>query len=184
MIRSHEFTLRLGREITEAEADALYAACPDATIESGPGGAIVEFTREAPSWAEAIGSAVRDIEMAVPGLRVTGAGQDDLVTMRDIARRAKRSRESVRLWAVGKRGPGGFPAPAWESPGGERFWLWPEVARWIRNHFNLAVEVTPNEIRWADAILKARQAAAEAQQALAEADEETRRELSALLGAA
>jgi hypothetical protein len=53
--------------------------------------------------------AVRDVE-SVEGLRATGAGQEDLVSMLDIAHRTKRSREAVRLWAVGKRGPGGAEA--------------------------------------------------------------------------
>lgn len=174
---SYEFTLQVDREITEADAEALYGGCADAAIETGSGGTLIEFTRDAATWADAIGSAIRDVEMAVPGLRVTGAGQDDLVTMRDIARRAGRTREAVRLWAAGKRGPGVFPAPEWESPGGERFWSWSQVARWIRDRLNLAVDVTPDEIRWADAILKARRI-------LAEADADTRRQLGSLLDVA
>jgi len=180
----YQFTLRLSREISAEEIESLYdTGLSDAGIESGPSGTLIDFIREADNWAAAIGSAVADIEK-VPGLRVTGAGQVDQVTMLDIARRAGRSREAVRLWASGKRGPGGFPATQWESPGGERFWSWPAVAVWISDHLHIPVEVTPDEIRWADAVLNARQAAADAQQALNEADEETRRVLGPLLNVA
>jgi hypothetical protein len=179
----YEFTLRLERDVTESEAAALYAACADAVIESGSPGAVLMVTRDADSWGRALGSAVGDVERTT-GVRVVGAGQEDLVTIREIAIRAGRTREAVRLWAAGKRGPGGFPAPEWESPAGERFWSWAEVARWIRDHLNLAVDVTPEEVRLADEVLRARHAAQEARRSLAEADEETRRQLERLLGAA
>lgn len=176
----YEFTLRIDREITENEADALYGAFSDGAVVTGDHETQIEFTREADSWADAISSAIRDVE-TVQGLRVTGAGQEDLVSVLEIAARAKRSREAVRLWAAGKRGPGGFPDPAWQSPGGERFWCWPDVAWWIRQNLNLAVETVPDEIRWADEVLKARQAVAEANRILSEADDVTRRHFKPLL---
>jgi hypothetical protein len=86
----------------------------------------------------------------------------------------------VRLWAAGKRGPGGFPAEEWQSPGGERFWSWTKVAQWIRENMNLAVERTPDEIRWADEILRARQAVADAQRIL-DVNEGMRRQFGPLL---
>jgi hypothetical protein len=177
---TYEFTLRLDREVTEDEADTLYGVFNDGSVMTGPGETVIEFTREAPGLVEAIVSAVRDIE-SVRDLRVTGAGQEDMVSMLDIAHRTKRSREAVRLWAAGKRGPGGFPAPAWKSPGGERFWRWPDVAHWVSENLNLAVELVPDEIHWADEVLKARQAVAEAQRILEDAPAVTRSQLAPLL---
>jgi hypothetical protein len=176
---TYEFTLRIDREVTQDEAEALYGVFDDGSVTTGPGTTEIEFAREAPGWADAIGSAVRDVE-SVPGLIVTGAGQDDLVSIPGIARRAQRSREAVRLWAAGKRGPGGFPAAEWHSPGGERFWSWAKVARWIRENMNLAVDRTPDEIRWADEILRARQAVADAQRILDD-NEGMRRQFGPLL---
>jgi hypothetical protein len=176
MTMTYEFTLRVNRELTDAEIEALYeAGCDDAGIETGPDGTLIEFSREAGSWAEALGSAVADIE-SVDDLMVVGAGQDDQVTMLDIARRAGRSREAVRLWASGKRGPGGFPAPSWTSPSGERFWSWPEVAAWLRDARGIELDVPPDEIWWADAILKTRVAEAEAKRLRAQAPAAFRRE--------
>jgi len=175
----YEFTLRIDREVGEQEADALYGVFNDGSVMTGDGKTEIEFTREANSWAEAIGSAVRDVE-TVAGLRVSGAGQEDLVSVSDIAHRARRSREAARLWTTGQRGSGDFPAPRWQSPGGERFWSWAEVARWIQAKLNLAVDAEPDELRWADEVLRARQAVAGAQRTLQE-DEQMRANFGPLL---
>jgi hypothetical protein len=176
-----DFTLRLNRMPDEDQIEALYeAGCGDGTFSGGSTHAAADFHREAGTWAQALGSAVADIEK-VPGLLVIGAGQDDQVTMLDIARRAGRSRETVRLWAAGKRGPGGFPAATWTSPGGERFWSWPEVAAWLRDLRGIAVDVSPDEIQWADYILTDRLRKMEARRALAMADPAFSREFRRLL---
>jgi hypothetical protein len=131
---SYEFSLRLNREVTDAEVEVLYeAGCGDAAVESGPLGAMIEFDREAPSLAGAITSAVRDVEK-VPGLRVVGLACDDMVTLLGISERAGVSREAVRLWVAGQRGPGGFPPPAMITPGGESVWYWERVVPWLLNH--------------------------------------------------
>jgi hypothetical protein len=57
------------------------------------------------------------------------------------------------------------------------------VAWWISENLNLAVEVAPDAIRVVDEVLKARQAVADAQRILAEADDATRQQLSPLLEA-
>jgi hypothetical protein len=112
---------------------------------------------------------------------VSGVGQEDLVSMLDIAHRVKRTREAVRLWATGKRGPGDFPEPAWRSRSGERFWSWPEVAQWVSVNLNLAVDVSPAEIRWADEIVKARNAVSGARRILDDADAATQQQFRPLL---
>ena len=130
---SYEFALRLNREVTNDELDALYeVGCGDAGFETGPLGAVADFTREAPSLAHAIASAARDIEK-VPSLRAVGVQCDNMVNLAAIAKRANVSREAVRLWATGQRGPGGFPHAALVSTGGERLWDWLEVAPWLED---------------------------------------------------
>lgn len=175
----YEFTLRIDREVSEHEVEALYGVFHDGSVMTGDGQTEIEFTREATGWAHAIGSAVRDVE-SVGGLVVAGAGQEDWVSATDIAHRARRSREAVRLWAAGARGPGGFPAAAWQSPSGERFWSWTQVAKWIRANLNLAVDAEPEELRWADEVLKARQAITDAYRILDE-DADMRRQFGPLL---
>jgi hypothetical protein len=131
---SYEFSLRLNREVNDAEVDALYeAGCGDAAVETGPLGAMIDFDREAPSLAEAITAAVRDVEK-VPGLRAVGLAGDSMVTLLGISERAGVTREAVRLWAAGQRGPGGFPRPVMITPGGEGVWEWEQVAPWLLEH--------------------------------------------------
>jgi hypothetical protein len=159
---AHEFVLKLNRELTDDEIEALYdAGLDDAGIETGPLGALADFTREAPSLAEAIASAVRDIE-TVPGLRATGVLCDNMVTAADIASRAGVSREAVRLWATGQRGRGGFPKPTLITTGGEKVWDWPQVARWLANQkqpqANAAANAARNVLATADRVLAARDA--------------------------
>lgn len=131
---TYEFALKLNREVTDAEIEALYkAGLDDAAFETGPLGAAADFDREAPSLAHAIASAARDIEK-VPGLRAIGVRCDNMVNLLGIAQRAGVSREAVRLWATGKRGSGGFPKPVLITSGGEQLWDWLEVAPWIDEH--------------------------------------------------
>lgn len=69
----YAFTITLrGRDpLTEAHQNALFeAGCDDATFGEQDGEYFADFTREAVSFAEAVGSAIRQVESAVPGLAV------------------------------------------------------------------------------------------------------------------
>lgn len=72
---------------------------------------------------------------AVRELRVAGfdvVGLDfDLVNTTEIADRIGRTRQTVRQYADGLLGPGGFPAPL-GVPGGVRVWDWGSVNEWLR----------------------------------------------------
>jgi hypothetical protein len=180
---SYEFTLKLNREVTDDEIEALFeAGCGDAGIETGPLGTVADFIREAPSLAEAIASAALDIEK-VPGLRAVGVKCDNMVTQLDIAKRTGVSREAVRLWAVGERGAGGFPAPLMITTGGEKVWDWEQVAPWIeQNQRHRAFEdwyadaaVIRRIMRTADRVLAARDAL------MSEPDDTVRQEFERLL---
>lgn len=131
---TYEFTLILeGTDaLADEAADALFeAGCADATFGEVDGCQYADFTRRARSLAEAIGSAKRAIESAVPGIRVIRVEPEDLVTAADIAERTGRSRESVRLLIAGARGPGGFPPPVSHLKSRGRIWKWVDVARWF-----------------------------------------------------
>jgi hypothetical protein len=182
-VTSYEFALKLNREVTDDEIDALYeAGCDDAGIETGPVGAVADFTRDAPSLAHAIASAVRDIEK-VPGLRAVGVRCDNMVNLLGIAERAGVSREAVRLWATGARGAGGFPKPVLITPGGEQVWDWDQVARWLK-HGRPLVAIAEGHadalamgriVRTADRVLAARDAL------MSEPDQAVREEFERLL---
>jgi hypothetical protein len=162
-LTAYEFVLKLNREISDDEIEALYdAGCDDAGIETGPLGTLADFTREAPSLAEAIASAVRDIEK-VSGLRAIGVQCDNMVTAADIASRVGVSREAVRLWATSRRGPGGFPKPALITTGGEKVWDWQQVTLWLAEQkeqiqVSTAVDAAHHVLATADRVLAARDA--------------------------
>jgi hypothetical protein len=175
---TYEFSLKLNRAVTPAEIDALYeAGCDDGAVETGPVITRIDFDREAPSLAEAIVSAALDVEK-VPGLQAVGVRCDDFVSLLDIAERSRVTREAVRLWATGARGPGGFPQPQFTTGAGERVWDWSEVARWLAEHreeVGVTVDDRTRVLKTADRVLAARAALA------AEPDSDTRRELRELL---
>ncbi|HEX9712155.1 MAG TPA: hypothetical protein VGB52_06320 [Actinomycetota bacterium] len=131
---TYEFTLILeGPDVLGDEAvDALFeSGCGDATFGEVDGSQYADFTRRARSLADAIGSAKRAIESAVPGVRVIRVEPEDLVTAADIADRTGRTRESVRLLIAGERGPGRFPPPISHLRSRGRIWKWADVARWF-----------------------------------------------------
>jgi len=128
-MNEHNFTLILNGDV-DAHLDELFeAGCDDATFGEVEGVAYAEFDRQAKTFAEALASAVRDIQ-SVQGIRVVRIEPDDLVTASEIAERLGRTRESVRLLASGRRGGGTFPAPASHLRARGRLWRWADVLGW------------------------------------------------------
>jgi hypothetical protein len=155
---SYEFTLVVGAAgyLPDETLDALYEATDgDASLEHGPKGLFVTIEHEAESLAAAVTGTVTDLEK-VPDVVVAGVAQEDGVTLADVARRVGRTRESVRLYTLGERGPGGFPAPDWTSSSGQRIWSWTEVAAWFRDVLDKDIAVPPHELATADRLLVAR----------------------------
>lgn len=122
-----DFTLVIDHPITDEETDDLFeSGCDDATPEVGSTRTQLHFHRRAASLIAAIVSAVLDVERA--NLIVAGVGTNDLVDLPEIAARVGRSRESIRLLAAGKRGPGDFP----RSDGG--LYSWVMVRAWFARY--------------------------------------------------
>lgn len=134
-VQEHEFTLVLAGDLDDdAVLDALFeAGCDDATFGRVDGVGYADFVREAPSFGDAVRSALEAVE-SVPGVRVVRVEPDDLVTMSEVAERLGRSRESVRLLVTGARGRGDFPPPVSHLKARTRLWRWSEVAAWARRH--------------------------------------------------
>lgn len=133
-VKDWNFTLVLDRDVLSDNdvLNALYeAGCDDASFGEIDGVFYAEFDREADAFSQAIFSAIREIEAT--GVRVVSvADPDELVTAADIADVIDQSRESVRLYIAGKRGPGHFPAPISHLWTRGRLWRWPCVVRWLR----------------------------------------------------
>jgi hypothetical protein len=123
---THQFRIRLDREPDDAEIDALGAVCDDAGLTYGNGTGELDFDRDAPSFVDAIFSAIADVEGAT-GLRVVTVDADPLVSVLDIAERTGRSREAVRQAITGLRARP-FPSPVNGLGARHRLWRWSEVA--------------------------------------------------------
>jgi hypothetical protein len=140
---THEFTLILDHAPTGEELDALFeAGCDDATPETVTGSGWLHFDREAASLLEALTSAIRDVEST--GLTVCAVVSDDLVSLKDVARRTDRTYEAARLWALGKRGPGGFPPPVTAADGWSLY-SWAQVSEWLRTNLLTDAVARPEE---------------------------------------
>ncbi|MGH8895502.1 MAG: helix-turn-helix transcriptional regulator [Egibacteraceae bacterium] len=145
---TYSFTLIVaGADLqTDAAQDALFeAGCDDATFGVSAGVQHAAFDREAPSFFEALRSAIAAVETAVPGARMIRVEPDELVTMSEIADRVGRTRESIRLLVAGERGPGGFPAPASRPTARNPLWRWPQVARWLNEQLGVHIQ---SDIPW------------------------------------
>jgi hypothetical protein len=121
------FALVVDRLPTAAERRALE---PAALALWDPASGAVRVWLDWPAWSftEAVVAGIRAVEAA--GLRALRVDADDWVTVGDVAQRIGRSRETVRLWAAGRMGPGGFPPPL--NPGRDTtFYSWAEVLPWL-----------------------------------------------------
>jgi hypothetical protein len=134
-----QFGLVVDRSVDRAAQEALAERCGDVTIERvrDRPGILISFDRDAPTMIDAIVSAVRDLDaVGLPAARVRD--DDDLVTLAVIAERVGRSREAVRLWSVGRTGPGGFPSPV-DSGLSVAYYRWSQVAPWLRDRMGMPV---------------------------------------------
>lgn len=148
----YEFTLVLDREPTEAEEEAIAAHAPAILGVEGGNVALAHADVEADNFADALVTAVRQVEAL--GLAVVGLHTDDLVSVKEIAQRTGRSYESVRLLATGRRGPGGFPAPISSEPWG--LYSWTAVALWFTDNYPRQRLEFDRQSAVADHLLRAR----------------------------
>lgn len=132
--REYDFALILTgvRELTTEVENALFeAGCDDATLSVQYGSIYMEFSRTAASLKDAILSGIRDVRKAGIGVDVWRVDGCNLVTLAEIARRVRRSRQLVHQYMTGKRGPGGFPAPECNLTDGQPLWAWCAVSYWL-----------------------------------------------------
>jgi len=128
----YTFTLLLRGANPMDHLDELHdSGCDDAIFGERDGVWFAEFDRQSKSLVDAISSAIKDVESAVPGLRVSRVEPDELVSASEIAARTGRTRESVRLLIEHQRGPGDFPPPVCWVNRRTRLWRWSDVAQWL-----------------------------------------------------
>ncbi|MGH2797422.1 MAG: hypothetical protein ACRDM0_07050 [Thermoleophilaceae bacterium] len=134
-MNDYTFTLRFLSPIEDLDdlSIRLYDRIDDASL-SGPdtdGSFLLEFDRRANGLPRALTSAISELRKVLPEAQILRVEEDDLATMADIAKRAGRSAESVRLLVNGKRGPGRFPPAAGRLDARTRVWRWSDAAEWF-----------------------------------------------------
>ncbi len=130
-MKTHEFTIIASGLDPQADdfEDRFYeAGCDDATISFQKGAIILEFAREAPTFAKALVSAFADVQRA--GAKVERIEPDNLVSLSDIAARTGLSRAAISLYGKGERGQG-FPAPVARVTSESPLWDWVDVSSWM-----------------------------------------------------
>lgn len=110
------------------------AGCDDATIAFQKGVIILDFSREADSFAHAVASAYEDVRRA--GAAIERIEPDHLVSLSDIADRAKMTRQAIALYSNGERGKD-FPIPVARVMSSTPLWDWYQVAEWLHAHGRL-----------------------------------------------
>jgi hypothetical protein len=134
-----QFGMVVDHPVDKVTLRALIERCGDVTVSlsAGQPGGVISFDRPAPTLIDAILTAVRDLDaVGVSATRV--CDDDDLVTLAIIAKRVGRSREAVRLWSIGRTGPGGFPAPI-DTAISVSYYRWSQVAPWLRDRMGMPV---------------------------------------------
>jgi len=118
--------------------DALYeAGCDDALVVERAGAFIVEFDREAATFAKAIFTAFDAICRA--GLRPVRIEPDPLVSAAEIAERSGLTRAAISNYVKGARGQG-FPIPAARLGTTSPLWQWTEVMRWLQGNTSAPIK--------------------------------------------
>jgi hypothetical protein len=132
-MRQYDFTLRFAFGQPDADPEVfverlMAEGCDDALIGLGQHGRIaLNFTREATSAAEAILSALDDVQRAIPDAKLVEACPD-LVGLTDIANMLGFSRQNMRKLMVSNRSD--FPLPVYE--GKLAIWHLSTVLSWFK----------------------------------------------------
>lgn len=112
------------------QVEQLYGADFVVAAGTSDGLTTVEAEIEAPSGEAAIQRLLAFFATALPEVKALRI-DEHLVTTSEIAEALGLSRESVRLWASGRRGDRTFPAHR-AVVGGQKVWAWAEVFAWAR----------------------------------------------------
>ena len=156
-MKDHEFTIiasGLNPQDDAFEDRFFEAGCDDATLSSQKGVIILEFHREAESFAKAVASAYEDVLRA--GATVERIEPDHLVSLSEIAERSGLTRQAISLYTRAERGQN-FPGPVAKVTSKHPLWDWPEVAEWLFEKGSLKREdvVQARVVKEANLVLEA-----------------------------
>lgn len=122
----------------ELDAKLFEAGCDDAALIFSNGIAELAFDREAESLEVAVLSAIKDAETT--GVIVTQVLPGDLVSVCEIARRIKKSKQYISQLISGSKGSGTFPRPKSQLTKKSYLWSWSEVCEWLYENGKLELD--------------------------------------------
>ncbi|RYY26085.1 MAG: hypothetical protein EOP62_11430 [Sphingomonadales bacterium] len=137
MTNLYEFSILavgVNHEAHDFEDRFVEAGCDDATISFQRGVILLDFARRASSFQEALVSAIGNVQET--GARIRGVEPSNLVTLAEIARRAKMTRAAISNYFAGTRGTN-FPLPVDRVMTDSPVWSWAEVAVWLHERERL-----------------------------------------------
>lgn len=137
-MKTHEFAIvasALDPEAEDFEDRFFEAGCDDATISFQKGVIVLDFARDAQTFAKALISAIEDVQRS--GAKVERIEPDYLVSLSDIAARSGLSRAAISLYCKGERGHG-FPTPVVRVTSESPLWDWVDVSRWMHQNDRLS----------------------------------------------
>ncbi len=140
-METYEFTViatGLDPQDENFEAQFYEAGCDDALVSFQKGHILVDFSREAVSLEEAIGSAVDNCRAA--GATVERVEPDPLVSLSEIAGRSQMSRAAMTNYSKGHRSDG-FPAPRARVTTASPLWDWSDVSLWLYRHERVSKDI-------------------------------------------
>lgn len=140
-MKTFEFTIvasGLDHEDQHFEDRFFEAGCDDATIAVARGAIILQFAREAEDFSSAVDSAIEAVKST--GATVERVEPDYLVSLSEIAERAKLTRAAVSLYSKGERGED-FPLPVARVTTQSPLWDWTDVAFWLFERGQVTTEV-------------------------------------------
>ena len=130
----YTFTLKYRLAPHDSDPDVLVerlgaSGCDDALVGTGKAGRLaLEFTREARNAAEAVRSALADVQRAIPSAQLIEASPD-LVGLSDIAEIAGISRQAMRKLMLSH--PDSFPVPVHD--GNIAIWHLADLLSWLKD---------------------------------------------------
>lgn len=148
-MKEYEFTLKFSlgdasvNTDTDTYIDALYKQnCDDAIIGIAKSGRIaLQFNREANTALQAVISAIKDVERAIPNAKLIEASPD-LVGITDIAQSLSLSRQYIRKLMLSNKGS--FPTPI--HAGKASLWHLSSVFAWLKKENRYSINATLSDI--------------------------------------
>ena len=142
-MKEYEFTLKFSLNDVSVNIDSyidiLYKEnCDDAIIGIAKNGRIaLQFNREDNTALQAVISAIKDVERAIPNAKLIEA-TPDLVGVTDIAQTLSLSRQYIRKLMLSNKGS--FPTPIHE--GKASLWHLSTVLAWLKNENRYSISGT------------------------------------------